>query len=52
MQAVLPNYLRDAKCRWKWPKNFPECDRAKDLIETIQKAMDENWPDKLEELYE
>jgi hypothetical protein len=52
MQAVLPNFLRDVKARWKWPKTFPECVAATDLRAIIQKAKDENWPDKLEELYE
>jgi hypothetical protein len=52
MQHVLPNYLRDRKSPWKWPKGFPECKEATELRKTIKKAIDENWIDKLEGIYE
>jgi hypothetical protein len=51
MQSILPNYLRDVKTKWKWPKHFPECQRASELRVEMKKAIDENWDMKIEEIY-
>jgi hypothetical protein len=51
MCHVTEHYLRDIKMPWIWPKGFPDCDEAIEKKAVIEKAYEDNWPEKIDKIY-